>query len=605
MDYKYGAARAAMSRYDMATAFGLLLPPSLKGDAEARRLLATIADSFEMLFNVPEASFAGVKDAADGGNAFAQYLMARYHHVKRVDINEEVRYAKMSAEQDDGAGMYVLSQCYADGRGMARNKEKAEELRLCAIEKEHPAAMLQEAWARFVPWNKDKDEARGMQLLRRCMELDIPESYTIMAKLCCWEKSCVPTEVEEGKRLFMRAANEGYPQAYNGLACEIYWGIGNGELDKLFENTMHEGMAHGVPACYYNMAQRFFIKKDTQKAVEWYKQAAERGYMAAYAVLGGLYLHGNCVEMDLQEAWKWYSREADLYAPDCLKGICGMIEPCSLSMIIRPADEETNPYDEWFKGKSPNDIVVYKERLAMTGLQGAADAAVDLYNMFRSETLESSELLHILNHGETGHKWAEKNDDRAMGYLRRAVEIDCKVEDRLRYGLLVTEAGSAYCDVAEGILQLEKVLETNDVRQKPFAVFAALRLAEMYDSGVLMKRDADKVKRYRQKALMAGYEASKDPIVKPYYESPARYAREQYGVAFLEEARQAMRRLDVGAAYGLLLEPSLNSYHEAQSLMVDIVDNEKNIQDVPDKMFDEVKVFADHSDGFSAYMMAC
>lgn len=103
------AARAAMSYYDTTTAFSLLLQPALDGDIEAQRLLTTIADEPDMLFNVEMAAFAGVKDVADGGDAFTQYLMSRFHRVKQVDISAEVSYATKSADQGNGAGLFALS----------------------------------------------------------------------------------------------------------------------------------------------------------------------------------------------------------------------------------------------------------------------------------------------------------------------------------------------------------------------------------------------------------------------------------------------------------------------------------------------------------------
>ena len=48
------------------------------------------------------------------------------------------------------------------------------------------------------------------------------------------------------------------------------------------------------------------VEKDEQKAVEWYKKAAEQGYANAQSNLGWCYESGIGVGKDEQKAVEWY-----------------------------------------------------------------------------------------------------------------------------------------------------------------------------------------------------------------------------------------------------------------------------------------------------------
>lgn len=603
MENIISAARTAISDYDTTTAWRLLLQPALGGDVEARRLLTTIADEFDMLFNVEESAFTGVQDAADGGNAFAQYLMSRFYRTKQVDIRAEVRYATMSADQGDGAGLFALSQCYKEGRGVACLKEKAEALRKRAVELEHPAAMVREVRLCLAPGREGYDEVRGMQLLRRCMELQIAESYSVMAELHSEDRTFVPLDLQESERLFRFAASAGYPQAYYHMAYAIGFEMNPKEHPSKFEKMLQEGMAHNVPLCFYEMAGRYKRQEDITEAVACYERAAELGYMEACDMLGYMYEGGHGVEVDLPTAWKWYSRGAEYYEPNCLSGICGMIEPDRLSRIIRPVEEEEGPYDAWYKQHTPAEMLVYKERLAMTGAQGAADAAYWLYEAYCDASQASSELMNFLMYGDVRDGHLGKDGAKAMGYIHRAAELNQNPKYALIYGLLATQGNAP--DIEQGIAQLEQVMADVKSPQMSYAVMAAVRLAELYSEGKLVKRDPVKALRYRHDAVLAGYEASLDPVRGDSYESAshALWVEQKYGTKCIEQARAAMRRFDVATAFALLIEPALDDYFEAKQLLATIVSYDENLRRVPDEAFEPVRRLA-CGNGFAAYLMA-
>ena len=51
--------------------------------------------------------------------------------------------------------------------------------------------------------------------------------------------------------------------------------------------------------------------QDYNKAIEWYRKSAERGYAQSQTILGLMYSKGRGVERDYKEAVKWYRKAAD------------------------------------------------------------------------------------------------------------------------------------------------------------------------------------------------------------------------------------------------------------------------------------------------------
>ncbi|MFI3220880.1 MAG: tetratricopeptide repeat protein [Methylococcales bacterium] len=60
-----------------------------------------------------------------------------------------------------------------------------------------------------------------------------------------------------------------------------------------------------------NLGDAYYYGHDYQKAVEWYRKAAEQGYAAGQCNLGFMYTHGYGVPKDYQQAADWYRKAAE------------------------------------------------------------------------------------------------------------------------------------------------------------------------------------------------------------------------------------------------------------------------------------------------------
>jgi len=84
----------------------------------------------------------------------------------------------------------------------------------------------------------------------------------------------------------------------------------------------------GNPEAEFKMGVKYElgaqVPKDPSKAAEWYRKAAEKGYLEAQHSLGVLYEFGNGVPLDYATAAQWYSKAADKgFAPaEFSLGLC-------------------------------------------------------------------------------------------------------------------------------------------------------------------------------------------------------------------------------------------------------------------------------------------
>ena len=67
-----------------------------------------------------------LQKSAEQGDAEAQYQLGNYYAFD--DDKKSVEYYTMAAEHDHAAAMYYLASCYAGGKGITKDEEKAIQL---------------------------------------------------------------------------------------------------------------------------------------------------------------------------------------------------------------------------------------------------------------------------------------------------------------------------------------------------------------------------------------------------------------------------------------------------------------------------------------------
>lgn len=114
------------------------------------------------------------------------------------------------------------------------------------------------------------------------------------------------TDLKKAERLLESAATRGLMQA-QFLLAEFY------EYGVIKEYMHSEENKRGTTGAYFRDTLRGYApaQKKPEKAIEWYKKAAEQGHVPAQARLGEIYYKKKWMEQDYKEAAKWLEKAAE------------------------------------------------------------------------------------------------------------------------------------------------------------------------------------------------------------------------------------------------------------------------------------------------------
>jgi TPR repeat protein len=122
----------------------------------------------------------------------------------------------------------------------------------------------------------------------------------------------VPQNTGEAIQWYRKAAEQNQPDAAAALG-DIYFLGQNGikasglEAFKWYRIGAAQNNADCLNGLGFLYERGLGVPKNPAKAAAYYQQAAERGYIRAYANLGQLYVDGLNLKEDLVEAYKWFT----------------------------------------------------------------------------------------------------------------------------------------------------------------------------------------------------------------------------------------------------------------------------------------------------------
>ncbi|MCR3957032.1 MAG: sel1 repeat family protein [Gudongella sp.] len=126
--------------------------------------------------------------------------------------------------------------------------------------------------------SEERNPAKGIKIIKELAESGYPPAVFQLG-LCYFDNLGVKRNYNESFRLYLQAAEEGYPSAQCGVGN--YYAIANPKYD--------------------------VCELSPQMALSWWLQAAEHGNSGAQCNLAGYYLSGTGVESDPNEAYVWGS----------------------------------------------------------------------------------------------------------------------------------------------------------------------------------------------------------------------------------------------------------------------------------------------------------
>lgn len=478
-------ARKALLSYEHNIAFSELLRPALDDYKEAQFLIRTILTTRSRMQRLDAFRFGYVKERADAGNAFAQYIMSRYYVHIDCNNDEAYRYAALCTAQGKSYGYLELSKAYKFAISAERNEPYACELLDKAVNMGDPFAMLQLAKDNLYGRTLKRNPKQAFILLKRCMEMRVPESFVVMGSMYS-EGDGVELDKQRALELYRKALNEGYLEAYDNMAdCFLYdMKTGLNRDKKGIQkglSLLRKGVEFGVAACLTTLAfchQRGIgVPQNAEKAFRWYKKAAEAGDSSSYLNVGLMYYYGEGCQKNNTKAWEWFVRGSEIFDGSC-------------SFLLGVMCQDGNGQN----GKTEADCVHYYEEALYLGGGFFNEAVLRLYDIFRTRSLESDPLIRESEDTCRYYEWAPKDNLRAVNYLKQAVGMN-HYDPRIyfKYGAILCTEGHGFTDEFEGIRYLKLAAEKGEVR-------ALVMLAQIYEKGELVDKDLEKAREYYQLA---------------------------------------------------------------------------------------------------------
>ena len=210
------------------------------------------------------------------------------------------KYFRMAAEASDAESMTEVGRRIYDGIGTERDWQSDEHMKWYrrGAQAGDPKAMHVVAFC-------SEDPAEKFKWYELCAKLDKPGSN----KTDSIKQTAINYAAGRGTEKNLELAESWLAQLDERTAA--YAMIEIAQITK--ETSWPERAAEILPDANIQIAEEFVLQNNFVRALVYYKKAAEQNSPDAMSIIGDIYYIGeNGVEQDYAEAFRWYSRAAEL-----------------------------------------------------------------------------------------------------------------------------------------------------------------------------------------------------------------------------------------------------------------------------------------------------
>lgn len=405
------------------------------------------------------------RKAAEQGHADAQYHLGDcyyYGYGVEEDDTQAVEWYRKAAEQGHTDAQYALGECYNYGCGVDKNDERAVEWYRKAAEQGNFDAQLNLYRCYRNGLGIAQNETQAVEWYNRAAEQAEQNDSVIQFNLglSCEQEH----EYNHAVYWYRKAAEQGnYDAQLKLYKCYRYGdGVKEDETQAMeWYNRAAEQIDQSDSDAQYSLGWelRYRLFYD-EKAVEWFRKAAEQGHAGAQYELGWCYSHGRGVKKDLKKAVEWFRKAADqgYDAAQCELGDCyaagrgvkadrkqaerlwmAVAEQGRSDVILNRADKYMNGSGFWSKLSKLLHFFINKRSMYGADLYlyaanlGNARAQYELGNLFckgkgRDQSFSNAEYWYrraIANADNTWTAEAQKMVDRLDSFAWRAYYWIC------------------------------------------------------------------------------------------------------------------------------------------------------------------------------------
>ncbi len=324
----------------------------------------------------------------------------------------------------------------------------------------------------------------------------------------------VEADVEEALSLYKKAASRGHQEAQRQLAEMYYNGEGVTENKKIAFYWYEKGVSVETAREKFALADKYdrgldHFPEDSDRALHWFKKAAEQGHKGAQLRLAKMYYNGEGVTENKETGFYWYEKSVSV---ETAEQKFALADKYDRGLGDFPEDNDRALH--WFRKAAEQGHSGAQLRLAKVYYSGEGDdenkeRGFSLYE--RTVSTETAEQKFALaDKYDRGLGDFPQDSGRALHWFRKAAEQGhAKAQQRLAKmyynGEGVTE------NKERAFYWYEKGVSVETAEQK----FA---LADKYDRGLGdFPQDSGRALHWFRKAAEQGHAKAQQRLAKMYY----------------------------------------------------------------------------------------
>ena len=309
-DQGYALSQRSLGRlFYLNESYGKAIPwlrkAAEQGDAEAQNYLGLCYHNGYGVSKNAEDAAKWYRKAAEQGLSVAQYNLGYLFYVNK-NYFEAIPWLRKAAEQGDAEAQNYLGVCYSNGYGVSKNMEEAAKWYRKAAEQGLSTAQCSLGFCYFLGDGVRQDYTEAVNWYRKAAEQGLSTAQCSLGN-CYYLGDGVRQDYTEAVKWYRKAAEQNNANAFASLGDAYLDGKGVVQDKREAEKWLLKAAEQNVD-CFFSLGQLYFLEKNYNEAMKWFRKAADNGDVSAQQCLGLCYKDGY---NNYDEAMKWFRKAAD------------------------------------------------------------------------------------------------------------------------------------------------------------------------------------------------------------------------------------------------------------------------------------------------------
>lgn len=252
--------------------------------------------------------------AAMKGHVPASHDLGIYYYFTKHDIDNGLKWLKISASADYARSLHVLGDIYINGWGVEPDTDKGLEYLTKAAEQNHEESQLRLAGLYHDGVSVDQNFEKARYWFEKYVEHDDAQAHYRMGR-CLYEGDMYDVNYPNALEHFTTAVKGNCHEA-SPYYIDMLWRGNHAEQDReavlaTYKELDESGDAIASFYLYTLYNDEEYTSRDKDTAIAYLKKSAEEGYPVALRYLAFQYMEGGLLETDFNKANDYFIQASD------------------------------------------------------------------------------------------------------------------------------------------------------------------------------------------------------------------------------------------------------------------------------------------------------